>query len=59
MHAVLIKNDAWGYISGALMKPEIPATPNPAVTKKCDEWIAGDLKAQSDLELAISLAEIK
>ena len=54
----LIKNDAWGFISGALVKPEIP-TPDPAVTKKRDESIAGDLKAQSDLVLAISPAEIK
>lgn len=54
MRAILIKNDAWGYVSGAIAKPGADATPGAKST-----WEAADLKAQSDIILAVSTSEIK
>lgn len=54
MRAILIKNDAWGYVSGALAKPGTDATPEAK-----SAWEAADLKAQSDIILAVSTSEIK
>ena len=58
MRAVLIKNNSWDYVSGKKVKPEVKpedSTSTAAATK----WEDEDLKAQSDLVLAISPAEIK
>lgn len=58
MRAVLIKNDAWGYVSGTILKPEV--RPNDAASADAErQWIAADLKAQSDIILAMNPSEIK
>lgn len=55
MRAMLIKNDAWGYVSGAIVKPE--STADNAHAEQT--WINADSKAQSDIILAIQPSEIK
>lgn len=56
IRAVLIKNDAWGYVSGSCKKPPGgDATAEAAVQR----WIKNDLKAQSDIILAMSPSVIK
>lgn len=58
MRAILIKNDAWGYVSGSKPKPtatEDDATPSAAIQR----WEEADEKAQSDIVLAISPTELK
>jgi hypothetical protein len=58
MRAVLIKNDAWGYVSGTNVKPEVQG--NEAASVEAErQWIAADLKAQSDIILAMNPSEIK
>lgn len=43
MRAVLIKNDAWGYVSGTTVKPEVRQ--NDAASVEAErQWIAADLK---------------
>jgi len=46
IRAVLIKNDAWGYVSGDLTKPEIVAG-DAASMDAVKRWTEGDLKAQT------------
>lgn len=57
MRAVLIKNDAWEYVSGTIKKPE--PTADRANAAAIDAWIEGDSKAQADIILAIDPSEIK
>lgn len=52
MRAILIKNDAWGYVSGVTVKPEVTAE-NVNSAAAANRWTEGDLKAQSDIILAI------
>lgn len=56
IRAVLIKNDAWGYVSGSCKKP--PGGDAAAETT-VQRWIENDLKAQSDIILAMSPSVIK
>ena len=58
MRAILIKNDAWGYVSGKIVKPEI-VQGNEASQQAANKWEEADLKAQPDIVLAISSSEIK
>jgi len=53
MRAILIKNDAWGYVNGSAAKPE------DVREEDVKRWIDGDLKAQSDIILAMSPSVIK
>ncbi|KMQ92279.1 retrovirus-related pol polyprotein from transposon tnt 1-94 [Lasius niger] len=55
MHAVLIKNDAWDYVSGEAVKPE-PTTTNAAEVR---DWNIKDEKAKSDLILSIGASQLK
>lgn len=66
IRAILIKNDEWGYVSGAIAKPAIEARvrssdkdEDKAAVKAELDWIQKDLKAQSDIILAISPSEIR
>jgi len=58
MQAVLVKNDAWDYVSGRRVKPEIVAGDAASVTA-AQAWIDKDDKAKSDLILAIHSSELK
>lgn len=58
MEALLIKNDAWDYVSGIKPKPEI-VEGNAASRLEYDAWIKGDRKAKSDIVLSISANELK
>jgi len=53
--AVLMKNDAWSYVSGGL-KPEI-ISGNAASMEAVRRWIEENLKAQSDIILEIMSLE--
>ncbi|CAB0006607.1 unnamed protein product, partial [Nesidiocoris tenuis] len=50
VQALLIKNDAWEYVSGKTVKP---------AGDTADDWISKDLKARSDLILSISPSQLK
>lgn len=58
MRALLTKNDAWGYVSGEIVKPEVIAG-NAATEAAAREWINRDEKARSDLILSISANQLK
>lgn len=55
MRALLVKNDAWGFVSGDITKPEPTAT-NAAEIR---EWNVKDEKAKSDLILSIGASQLK
>lgn len=58
MQALLTKNDAWGYVSGEIQRPEAivgDATTSTALAS----WKKGDNKAKSDIVLSISQSELK
>ena len=63
MRAVLIKNDTCSYVNGTKVKPEPAAGASDAdvtaTRKEQESWIAANLKAQSDIVLAINPSEIK
>ncbi|XP_061720001.1 uncharacterized protein LOC133527129 [Cydia pomonella] len=51
VEAVLIKNDAWGYVNGSIKKP--------AEVAEAAKWEIGDSKAKSDLILSITPSELR
>lgn len=51
VEAILVKNDAWGYVSGEILKP--------ADNDGAAAWAIADKKAKSDLILSISPQELK
>lgn len=51
MQALLVKNDAWVYVSGQLAKP--------SVASEAALWKINDDKAKSDIILSISPSELK
>ena len=55
VQALLIKNDAWGYVNGTKVKPHPGAGNEAQITM----WQSNDEKARSDLILAISPSELK
>lgn len=55
MRALLIKNDAWGYVSSEVVKPE-PTANNTAEVR---DWNIKDEKAKSDLNLSIGAGQLK
>lgn len=55
MRALLIKNDAWDYVSGEISKPASVAN-NAAEVR---DWIVKDEKAKSDLILSIGASQLK
>ena len=63
MEALLIKSDAWGYVNGVKVKPDVvlgnDGNPTQASARATETWIAADLKAKSDLILSISPSELK
>lgn len=56
MRAILIKNDAWGYASGTCTKRSGEDTATLAAAQR---WTESDLKAQSDIILAMNPSVIK
>lgn len=58
MEALLIKNDALGYVNDVKIKPEIIAG-NAESIARAREWENEDQKAKSDLILSISSSELK
>lgn len=58
MEALLVKNDAWGYVGGTLTKPAFTAGDATSETA-VRNWIVADNKAKSDIILSISPSELK
>lgn len=58
MEALLAKNDAWGYVSGEYIKPELIASDITSATAVLN-WTKNDSKAKSNIILAISPSELK
>lgn len=58
MEALLVKNDAWNYVSGDDVKPELIAG-NAASAAEVKRWETADQKAKSDIILSISPSELK
>ena len=61
MRAVLVKNKGWSIVSGKKPKPvpADPGTPSDAEKTAIENWEEEDGKAQADLHLSISDAELK
>lgn len=55
MRALLVKNDAWGYVNGETLKLE-PTVNNAAEVR---DWNIKDEKAKSDLILSIGVGQLK
>ena len=58
MQAVLIKNDAWAYVSGFFAQPTHVAG-DVASTSATKQWKVNDSKAKLDIILSISPSELK
>lgn len=58
MEALLVKNDAWSYVSGELAKPEIVVGDATSEAAR-KTWERGDAKAKCDIILAIGSSELK
>lgn len=58
MKALLIKNDAWNYVNGNIVKPELVAGNQESATE-VRRWETADQKAKSDIILSISPTELK
>jgi len=58
MQALLVKNDAWAYVSGDSVKPTLVADDSVAANA-VKQWKANDDKAKSDIILSISPSELK
>lgn len=58
MEAVLLKNDAWGYVNGNCLQPVL--TPGDAASiAAVNTWKKNDGKAKSDIILSIRPSELK
>jgi len=55
MQALLVKNDAWGYVNGDITRPESSADNATAIAT----WTTADNKAKSDIILSICPSELK
>jgi len=55
MQALLIKNDAWGYVNGDIIRPESSADNAAAIAT----WTTADNKAKSDIILSICPSKLK
>ncbi|KAK2578606.1 hypothetical protein KPH14_001023 [Odynerus spinipes] len=58
MEALLVKNDAWAYVSGETTKPA-PIAGDASSEAAIKKWESEDRKAKSDIILSISPAELK
>ena len=56
--ALLVKNDAWPYVSGDTPQIAAPTAGNDASNKLYKDWIKADQKAKADLILAIKPSEL-
>lgn len=62
VQALLIKNDLWEYVSGSMKIPELTGADAASVATKQAEhalWVKNDLKARSELILAIHSSELQ
>ena len=58
IEALLIKNDTWVSVNGGRSKPEVMAG-DEITQRAAEQWEQADLKARSDLILAINPSELK
>jgi predicted flap endonuclease-1-like 5' DNA nuclease len=58
MEALLIKNDAWSYVNGAMVKPAV-VVGDVESEAAAQQWVRNDSKAKSDIILAINPSELK
>ncbi|XP_011701333.1 PREDICTED: segment polarity protein dishevelled-like, partial [Wasmannia auropunctata] len=58
MEAILMKNDAWGHVSGKKVKPEI-IPDNAMSVEAARTWDVEDKKARADIILTIKSSELK
>ena len=58
MQAVLVKNDAWAYVSGILVRPTHVAG-EAVATNAMTQWNINDSKTKSDIILSICPSELK
>jgi hypothetical protein len=58
MEALLIKNDAWSYVNGAMVKPAV-VVGDVESEAAAQQWARNDSKAKSDIILAINPSELK
>lgn len=59
MEAILVKSDAWAYVSGEKVKPEVPDKKDAEAVAAEKLWESYDRKAKSDIILAINPSELK
>ncbi|XP_043464042.1 uncharacterized protein LOC122499653 [Leptopilina heterotoma] len=57
MRAILIKNSTWAYADGTKVKPVVREG-DEASQQAAERWVEADLKAQSDIILAMSPSEL-
>ncbi|KMQ87577.1 retrovirus-related pol polyprotein from transposon tnt 1-94 [Lasius niger] len=55
MQALLTKNEAWAYVSGQKLKPEV----TPENREEVNRWILDDEKAKADIILSIKPSQLK
>lgn len=58
MEALLIKNDAWAFVNGSKVKPELVPNDN-ASAASVAAWVTSDSKAKSDIILSMNPSELK
>lgn len=58
MQGLLMKNDAWAYVSGDLQRPAV-IEGDATTLAALENWKRGDSKAKSDIILSISTSELK
>lgn len=58
MQAVLMRNDAWEYVSGECVKPTLEAG-NTISAEAVKVWTKNDEKAKSDIILSIKPSKLK
>ena len=58
METLLVKNNVWDFVNRSKLKPELVAGDN-ASAAAVTAWEIGDIKAKSDIILAINPSELK
>ena len=58
VQAILIKNDAWTYVSGETEKPALIANDQTSISAY-NRWTKADSKAKSDIILTMSPDQLK
>ena len=58
VQAILVKNDAWAYVSGEAVESTVAET-DPQTTATHNRWVKGDRKAKSNIILTMSPDQLK